>query len=222
MIKALLIDIDDTLLDFAKCAENAMKLAFEEEGLPFSDDVQEKFHFVNNRLWREIENGTLTREGLSLIRWNKIFSLLGIEHDGVQTENAFKKYLAESAEKIDGASEMLEYLKGKYLLAAASNGPWREQVSRMKKAEIFDYFDYIFISEKVGYSKPDIRFFDECKKAFDLPGNEIMMIGDSVNADIDGARKAGIITCFFDFHASGTECQANMRIQKLSDLKEIL
>ena len=41
------------------------------------------------------------------------------KQDGVQTENAFKKYLAESAEKIDGASEMLEYLKGKYLLAAA-------------------------------------------------------------------------------------------------------
>ena len=73
MLKAVLMDIDDTLLDFGKCAEQAMRIGFAEWGLPYDDSTYATFTRINDGLWLMIERGELTTQQLFQFRWNRIF-----------------------------------------------------------------------------------------------------------------------------------------------------
>ena len=79
MLKAVLMDIDDTLLDFGKCAEQAMRIGFAEWGLPYDDSTYATFTRINDGLWLMIERGELTTQQLFEFRWNRIFEALGIQ-----------------------------------------------------------------------------------------------------------------------------------------------
>ena len=126
-IKAVFIDIDNTLLDFNKCALWSMQKAFNDYGLSFENSMFDTFNMINNRLWLRIEKGELTKEELYACRWNMIFALIRIDIDGVEFENVFYSYLTESAEPVDGALDLLKYLHGKYLVCAASNASYANQ-----------------------------------------------------------------------------------------------
>ena len=89
MIKVVFVDIDNTLLDFDKCAKVAMKYCMDQFGVMYEEKLYETFLEVNNSLWLEIERGELTRQGLYEIRWNRIFNRLGINIDGVEFEKRF-------------------------------------------------------------------------------------------------------------------------------------
>ena len=93
-IKAVFIDIDNTLLDFNKCALWSMQKAFNDYGLSFENSMFDTFNMINNRLWLRIEKGELTKEELYACRWNMIFALIGIDVDGVDFENVFYSYLS--------------------------------------------------------------------------------------------------------------------------------
>mgnify|MGYP000278956505 CR=1 FL=1 len=75
-IKAVLIDIDDTLLDFSKCAEESMRISCAANKLEYTQSLCDTFHEVNDMLWQRIELGSLTPKELHRIRWNLIFEKL--------------------------------------------------------------------------------------------------------------------------------------------------
>ena len=129
MLKAVLMDIDDTLLDFGKCAEQAMRVGFAEWGLPFGDSTYRTFTRINDGLWHMIERGELTTQQLFAFRWNRIFDALGIRADGAAFEQRFLDLLYETAIPVDGAAEICRYLKDKYILCAASNAFHDQQLS---------------------------------------------------------------------------------------------
>lgn len=206
MLKAVFIDIDNTLLSFDGYVRQAMKEGFAEYGIcEYTEEMYDVFTEINNSFWLRIENGTLTVEELQKIRWNTIFSFLGVSFDGITFEKYFRSRLGTSAIPIDGSYELLEYLKGKYILCASSNGLYAEQTNRLIVGKMYDYFDHIFISQSIGHSKPSKEFFDECfrrlnigKTAPVLP-SEAMIIGDSLTSDMRGGIEYGMKTCFFNF-----------------------
>ncbi len=199
MIKIVLIDIDNTLLDFNKCASFSMRKAFEDIGLKAPDNLEAEFHKVNNALWLGIEKGTVTKDELHDNRWNMILKNIGIEYDGVILEKLFRKYLDVSREPVDGAVEILKYLSSKYEVYAASNAFYSQQTNRLKMAGMSEYIKGVFVSEKIGFEKPSKEYFDKC---FELLGNplrnEVIIIGDSLSADISGGVRCGIKTCWFN------------------------
>lgn len=101
MLKAVLMDIDDTLLDFGKCAEQAMRIGFAEWGLPYDDSTYATFTRINDGLWLMIERGELTTQQLFQFRWNRIFEALGIQADGAAFEKRFLDLLYETAIPVD-------------------------------------------------------------------------------------------------------------------------
>ena len=131
MLKAVLMDIDDTLLDFGKCAEQAMRTGFAEWGLPYDDSTYATFTRINDGLWLMIERGELTTQQLFQFRWNRIFDALGIQADGAAFEKRFLDLLYETAIPVDGADEICRYLKEKYILCAASNAFHDQQLNRL-------------------------------------------------------------------------------------------
>ncbi len=177
-IKVIFIDIDNTLLDFDEYVKETMKNGFNHFSLkeyqPYMYDI---FTQENNKLWLQIEKGEITFQELEKIRWNNIFKALDISFDGVLFEKYFRSSLYNSAILIDNAVEILSYLSKKYILCVASNGPYNQQIHRLEIAHIKQYFSYYFISEKIGYSKPNKEFF---KAAFKELNQKIMSYRMSV------------------------------------------
>lgn len=169
-IKVLFLDIDNTLLDFDAAAAWAMEQCFQKAGLEYKSEMFAAFTEENNKIWQRIERKELTMDDLFYVRWQAILGHLGLEADGVEMEKEFRVLLNLSAVPVEGAEEILTYLKQqKYCLCAASNGPYDQQINRLKKADMLKYFAHCFVSEKVGADKPSQRFFDGCLK--ELPGS---------------------------------------------------
>lgn len=223
--RVLLFDIDNTLLDFTAGAMQSMEAIFLEAGLAYTPEMFGVFQTENDKLWARIERGELTIAGLRDVRWQTILACLGLEADGAAMEDAFRIRLHESAVPVAGAREALEHLHGKYRLCAASNGPYAQQVNRLRRAGMYDFFETLFISGQIGAEKPSAVFFDSCMER--LPGvrpEQCLMIGDSLTADIAGGRAAGMHTCWFDPDDRGSAMppQADLRITRLEQLTDIL
>ena len=224
-IKAVLIDIDNTLLDFNKGAEIAVEMAFNECGIDYKKHYIDTFIEQNDLLWQKIERGELTREGLHKIRFNTIFNVLGITADGIKAETEFRKALFNIAVPVDGALELLQYLSKKYKLYCASNAIYNQQINRLTLSNMIDYFSGFFISEKIGHQKPTKEFFDHCLNNLNgVKVSEIIMIGDSLTADILGAKNYGIKSIWYNAQnkENKNKVQPEYTVNKLLQIKEIL
>ena len=199
MIKAVLIDIDDTLLDFSINSSLAINEAFSHLGLEFTDKVCQVFHKINREFWKKIERKEITLQQLRKDRWNVIFSHLNMVADGHKMEEEFLSNLNHYAQKIEGAKELLEYLSSKYIVCTASNAPEAQQIARLELSGLNRYITHQFISSRVGVNKPDSKFFEYCMSHLEgINKDEVIMIGDSIRADIEGAKNFGIKTIWFN------------------------
>ena len=97
MIKTVLIDVDDTLLDFKECSITAIKQSMLDFNFLYKDEYYDVFQKENNRLWQMIENKTLTIEELHQIRWKNIFNHINLDGDYIAFEEHFVNYLKESS-----------------------------------------------------------------------------------------------------------------------------
>ena len=201
MIKTVFLDIDNTLICFRKCGKVALKTAFINNGIEFKEEYAPIFFCVNDGLWDLVEKGKLTREGIYAVRFKKVLEALKIETEVPfsDIEKEFRNTIHNVAECVDGAKELIEYLAKKYRLCVASNSIYEQQVNRLKIAGLFEYFDKIFVSENIGFSKPQKQFFERCfSQLGDLKPSETVMIGDSLTADISGAHDFGMQTIWYN------------------------
>ena len=199
MKKIILIDLDNTLIDFNECARHSIINAFNELGFTYTDKVFETFITENVKIWKRLEKGEITKPQLRADRWNIILKKLGIDFDGTVLEEMFENGVAKDAYAVDGAYELLEYLKDKYKLYIVSNGFRFVQESRLKIGNFEKYFCDVFVSEDVGIPKPAKEFFDYCFEKLGNPDkNDTILIGDSLSADIIGGINYGIDTIWFN------------------------
>ena len=225
MIKAVLLDVDNTLLDFNKSANETIKSAFNELGLEYSEGIFDVFLRTNDMLWRKIEKKEITREELHRVRWNIIFGELGLNADGAEMERLFLSRLENYAIPVDGALDTVKYLSEKYRLYTASNAPYAQQVKRLTLSGIIPFIERILNFEEQGINKPQKRFFEECLKAMTpVKREEIAIIGDSLSADIAGGKSVGITTVWFNRGGSANPPKGlcDYTVETLSDIKNIL
>lgn len=219
--KAIFFDVDGTLLDFAAYSRHFLERACTRRGLPFSDELVRNFTEINDRLWKDIEKGALTRDELHRIRFKLVFEAAGIKCDRPDlVEAEFRKEIFDSAETFDGAREALDYLSKRYPLYVASNAQPEQQTARLEKAGLLGYFDGIFASGEIGADKPSREFWD---KVFSRLGGvkpcETVLVGDSITADIAGGNDYGIKTCWFN---NGGQCKEEYPCDyEIRDLREI-
>lgn len=199
MIKFVFLDLDDTILDFHKAEQKALANTLTHFGVEPTQKVLDLYHIINKAQWERLERGELTRDEVKIERYRILYSELGIALSPKDTTAYYESQLAIGHYFIDGAESLLEQLDGKYLLYIASNGAEKVQSSRLSSAGIEKYFDGIFISENLGYNKPDKRFFEKCFN--EIPGfdkSKAVMIGDSLTSDIKGGKNAEIKTIWFN------------------------
>ena len=225
MIKKLILDVDDTLFDFQKSERCALVETLTSLGLPADDGVVALYHKINRAQWDALERGEIERAELLTRRFDILFSELSVSGSSREAQSRYEKNLGAQVHFIDGAKELLDELYGKYELYVASNGTAKVQDPRIEKSKISRYFDGIFISERVGYNKPDRRFFDACLSAMDARDkSEVMIFGDSLTSDILGGINAGIKTCWFNpsGQKNNTMYKPDYEVSRLFDFPKVI
>ena len=198
----LLFDLDHTLLDFDAAEDVALSHLLKEEGV---EDIQAyKNYYVpmNKALWKDLEQKKITKSDLVNTRFSKLFEHFGIEKDGTYLANRYQFYLAQQGQVFSGAIELLDNLIERgYELYAATNGITAIQTGRLAQSGLAPYFNQVFISEQLQTQKPDALFYEKIGQK--IPGfskEKVLMIGDSLTADIQGGNNAGIDTIWYNPH----------------------
>lgn len=199
MIKYAIFDLDDTLLDFKKGEREGLTKILRKYGVHDIDQGIKTYLKVNRVVWNKIEQGQ-PREELLHQRFTDTFNLLGMNIDGTLAEREYRTGLDQNFYKIGGAERLLTNLKNAGVhLMVGTNGIKQTQISRLKGSNLDQYFEDFFISEDIGYTKPDKRFFTPIQhKYLDMDGKNTVMIGDRIQADVLGAKRAALSSIWFN------------------------
>ncbi len=202
MYKYLLWDIDGTVLDFLASEAYAIRTLFEKYNLGIcTDDMISQYSDINVKYWKMLERGELTKPQILVERFREFFTTIGIEDISIAESfnSEYQLALGDHIEFVDGAEQVLLSLKGRYTLAAVTNGTKTAQEKKLRLSGLDNLFDGIFISENIGAEKPSEVFFDYVFHALGITDKrEVLIIGDSLTSDIKGGFTAGIDTCWYN------------------------
>ncbi|WP_064610038.1 YjjG family noncanonical pyrimidine nucleotidase [Streptobacillus moniliformis] len=199
MYKILLFDLDNTLLDFNQSEENALNEFLIEEGVDNIEEFKEIYKMENKKLWEKLEKNLISSEELINTRFSLVFNRFGIKKDGKEMSEKYSKMIGKQGIEIKGASNFLEKIYKKYEIYAATNGLKEIQNNRLNNSKIKKYIKKVYISQEIGSSKPSKNFFESIEKDLGFNKKEVLMIGDSLSADILGANNYGIDSIWFNY-----------------------
>ena len=225
MMEFLFLDLDDTILDFRQAEHTAITRTLSAFGIDPTPEITEAYRRINLRCWKELERGTLTREDLKRVRFEKLFQQFGVEADVQAVSDAYMEFLGQGHWFLPGAEEAVERLSKKYRLFLASNGTASVQKGRMTSANLYRFFEQCFVSEEVGAAKPSKAFFDAAFARIEgFDPAKAMMVGDSLSSDILGGINAGIRTCWVNtnHYPPKPEIRPDFEIPALADLEALL
>ena len=197
MIEFLLLDLDDTILDFHKAERIAIAKSIRDFGVEPTEAVLGRYHVINKWHWEQLELGKMTREEVLVGRFAMLFQEMGITVNAVDVARAYEKNLAIGHYFLPGAEEAVDTLHKKYRLFLVSNGTASVQKGRMTSANLYRFFEKVFVSQEIGHNKPAKAYFDACFAQIpDFDPAKAVIVGDSLSSDIQGGINAGIKTCW--------------------------
>jgi 2-haloacid dehalogenase len=223
--QTLLFDVDDTLLDFGAAERLALRLLFEEQNFPLTNEIEARYKKINQGLWKAYEEGKLDRDEVVNTRFSILFKEYGQQINGALLEQHYRSFLEQGSELVHGAFELVTDLQNQYDLYIVTNGVSKTQDKRLRASGLHPIFKEIIVSEDTGFQKPMKEFFDYVFER--IPNFKVeqgLIIGDSLNADIKGGQQAGLDTCWFNpkMKPNETEIVPTYQIQKLDDLYQVL
>lgn len=225
MIKNILLDLDETIFDFHKAEAIAISETLKRFDIKPTDKVVKRYSAINESQWKLLEQKLLTREQVLLGRFQILFDELDVDGEAMSARQIYEDLLSQGHYFIQGSEEALKKLYEEYDLYLVSNGTAKVQHGRLNSSDIQKYFKKIFISQEVGYDKPDVRFFEHCFGFIpDFKKDETIIVGDSLSSDILGGINAGIHTCWFNQNRSlnTSDIKPEIVISDLRQLQETL
>ncbi|GGA49480.1 YjjG family noncanonical pyrimidine nucleotidase [Psychrobacillus lasiicapitis] len=198
--KHIIFDLDDTILDFQDSEEKALIQIIKQYELPYDKHTIACYKHINERLWHELEKGLITREQVLTTRFSLFLKEFHIDEDGEKVEVMYREHLNQGHKTVNHAHELLNTLsKQDYKLYIGTNGVGKTQRKRLRDAKLEGYFEQLFISEEMGYEKPNPHFFYYIFDALHISRKEeFLMIGDRLTSDIQGAINVGIDCVWFN------------------------
>ena len=195
----LLIDNDNTLMDFNAAEAKALVDVLRAHGLPTDEHTIHTYHEINDALWKALERGETTQPKLKVERFRQLLAILGRDDiDPARMGAEYAQGLGNHADLLPGAADFIHAVHGKMKIALVSNGVSAIQRSRLAKCPLTPLFDVIVISEEVGVAKPDPKLLYVAMEQLGCTDKEqAVMIGDSASADIGAANNAGMDSIFF-------------------------
>ena len=141
MIEFLLLDLDDTILDFHKAERIAISQTFEEFGVTPTEEVLHRYHVINKACWERLERREWTREQVLVNRFYLLFDEVGVSADPTACARAYERNLSVGHYFLPGAQEAVAALSKKYRLFLVSNGTASVQKGRLSSANLYPFFE---------------------------------------------------------------------------------
>ena len=230
MYKTVFIDLDDTLWDFHANAKSSLQEIYVERNLgQYFDSFDQYFNLYAKRnieLWEMYGKGTISKEALTLERFQHPLIQVGIDNAAL-AKNIGEQYLGLLPTRtmlVPFAKELLDYLYPKYPLTIVSNGFVEVQYKKLHSCHIEQYFAHVVLSEAAEALKPDKRIFEYAMRLNNATASETIMIGDSYEADIKGAQNADIDQIYYhpNQKPEDKEKQATYQVKSLREILDIL
>lgn len=197
----VLLDADETVLDFHIDERNALKNTLNELNLQWTEELNNVYLQENLRQWKAFEQGKVTRQQLWRLRFANFFERTGLTTnvDLDTVNNIYLNYLAQGGTLIPGACEFIKRLKKFAKIYITTNGLTVSQTGRMKNSGLDRLVDGVYISQDIGYSKPSKDYFDYIFNQLNIADrSRVIIVGDSLTSDMQGGKNAGIITCLYN------------------------
>ena len=195
----ILFDADNTLFDFDRAEEEALRATLARYGLPVTARSVAAYLAINRELWARFDRGEVSREWLVVERFARLLRTLGRPGDPAAMNRAYLTRLGEGAFLLPGAEALCRALAPRCTLAIVTNGVALAQRARFEASPLRDVVPWLFISEEVGASKPDPAFFAPVLRALGEPDRaRVLMVGDNLLTDIQGGKNAGLDTAWFN------------------------
>jgi len=221
-IKHVFFDLDHTLWDFDKNSgltfEKIFKLNTIEVNL---DDFLRVYEPINFKYWKLYREEKVTKSNLRYGRLRETFDKIGVKVEDEMIYHLSESYidhLSTFNHLFDGTFEILNYLKDKYQLHIITNGFEEAQDKKMTTSNIKPYFKTVTNSEMVGVKKPNPKIFNFALDWAKAKPHESVMIGDSLEADIEGAHNIGMDTIHFDYK----DIHNNHKYKRITNLKTLV
>lgn len=223
-------DLDNTLWDHRRNAYLTIKDLFEKQEITSKYHIDfEAFHSVyhdiNEELWEKIRDGIIGKEYLREHRFYDSFKHFGVDNKelALYFEENFLDNIVSHNELVEGAEDVLEYLKAKnYTLHIISNGFQEVTERKCTLSGIAPYFKTITSADAVGVRKPNPRIFEYSLGLSEASKEESILIGDDWIADAMGATDFGMDAIFFDVYKEDKQKEGLKAITHLQQIKEYL
>ena len=221
-IKHVFFDLDHTLWDFDKNSGLTFEKIFKLNQIDIElNDFLPIYEPINLKYWKLYREEKVTKPALRYGRLREAFDGVGVKVEDEMIHHLSETYidhLTTFNHLFDGTFEILEYLKDKYELHIITNGFEEAQDKKMTTANIKHYFKTVTNSEMVGVKKPNPKIFNFALDLAKAKPNESIMIGDSLEADIEGAHKIGMDTIHFDYK----DLHNNHNYKRITHLKTLI
>lgn len=226
-MKAIIFDVDHTLLNFDEDENEAFVLTCHRYGIEPTKAQVESFWRLSYESWLNQELHLIHTEKIQTsfhdryrahVKW-----LFASYHDvplPQEASDVFMDFFSKQSHTIAKSDEILKRLSQKYDLYLATNGLSFTQQGRTKP--FLPFVKKVFISEEIGIIKPNRRFFETMLSEISLPASEIMMVGDSFPSDMVGAMAVGMQTCFIRRHNEEMPQTPNLVISRIDELENYL
>lgn len=225
----LFFDLDDTLWAFSRNANEAFEEVYHKYEFDRYFDSFTHFYTLyqkrNTELWVEYGNGQITKEDLNRQRFFFPLQSVGVEDESLAKcfSDDFFAIIPTKSRLMPHVQEVLDYLAPKYNLYILSNGFRELQSHKMRSGGIDKYFKKVVLSEDLGVMKPWPEIFHFALSATQSELRESLMIGDSWDADIAGAKGVGMHQAFYNaFGRTGLPFRPTYVVNDLKELIELL
>ena len=224
----VLFDLDGTLFDYHASEAAAVAATLRDGGVPPTDELLGVYREVNARHWRALERGETTASRLRLERWEQTFAELGVAPvlDLGTLAERYLGHLAAGTHLVADAEEVVARVARTHGIAYLTNGLADVQRPRLEASPLGALADVTIVSDEVGAAKPDPAIFDAAFAAMGRPArDDVVLVGDSLTADIAGGVAYGLTTVWFadaDLTAPETGPRPTHRIAALTELPTLL
>ncbi|HWB26977.1 MAG TPA: YjjG family noncanonical pyrimidine nucleotidase [Chitinophagaceae bacterium] len=227
--KHLFFDLDHTLWDFETNAKEVLHELYDMNGLEARgvtdfDNFFEHYSHHNNRLWDRYTKGFIKQDEL---RWKRMwFTLLDFKIGDEMLSRLmavqFLERLPFKKAVFPYTTEILAYLNNKgYKLHLITNGFESIQHNKLRSSNLRDYFVEVITSEASNSLKPHAAIFEFALEKALAMKEESIMIGDNLDADIQGAINVGLDTVFVNHLKIDPHIKATYVVHHLKELEEI-
>jgi putative hydrolase of the HAD superfamily len=231
--KAVLLDLDDTILDDSSTVDTCWKHACDAHRLDFAGlDPSELYGAIRERgqwYWSDPERHRAGRLDLEAARAEVVrlaLAELGVDGAGVagRIARTYSHSRDSSMQPLPDAIDTVRWLRGRGCkLALLTNGAGDAQRRKISRFDLAGLFDCILIEGETGFGKPDERIYRRALETLGVVPEEAWMVGDHIEFDVAAPQKMGLFTVWIDVNGRGVppgmDVRPDLIVRALSELR---